>query len=96
MLEVMHRARSGDEYDGLFREVFAPLERLPLGDEVAERALEVQRRLAGVSEGSHRRPPVDFLIAAIAEAADDVVLWAFDRDLRVIAEHTGQPHESEA
>ena len=28
-------------------------------------------------------------------AGEGVVLWFFDRDLRVICEHTGQPHESE-
>lgn len=95
ILETMHRARSGDEYERLYDQLFAPLERLPLSPEVADRALEVQRQLARASDGGHRRPPHDFLIAAIAEAAGDTVLWAFDRDLRVIAEHTGQPHESE-
>ena len=61
-----------------------------------ERALEVQRTLAVASDGSHRRPAIDFLIAAAAEAAgDEVILWSFDRDLKVICEHTGQPGESE-
>lgn len=50
----------------------------------------------GWAHGSHRRPPIDYLIAAIAEAADDdVVLWFFARDLQVICEHTGQAFESE-
>jgi len=61
-----------------------------------ERALAVQRALAGESNGSHRRPAIDFLIAATAEVAgSEVVLWCFDRDLKVICEHTGQPCESE-
>ena len=31
-----------------------------------------------------------------AEQHDDVVLWAFDRDYRVIADVTGQPTELES
>jgi hypothetical protein len=32
----------------------------------------------------------------MAEAAGpEVVLWCFDRDLKVICEHTGQPSEPE-
>jgi predicted nucleic acid-binding protein len=96
ILEVMHRARSGEDYEEIYGQLFEALERLPMSDEIAERAVTVQREMAQVSHGNHLRPPHDFLIAAIAEAGpDDVVLWAFDRDLRVIAEHTGQPHEPE-
>lgn len=61
-----------------------------------ERALDVQRRLAEIADGRHRRPAIDFLIAATAEATGpDVVLWCFDRDLKAICEHTGQPCEAE-
>lgn len=39
---------------------------------------------------------IDFLIAAAAEAAGpEVVLWCFDRDLRVICDNTDQPCEAE-
>ena len=39
---------------------------------------------------------MDYVIAATAElAGPDVVLWAFDRDMGVICEHTGQPCELE-
>lgn len=96
VLEVMHRPRTGDEYARLYETVFAPLECLPLTEEVARRALAVQREMAATSHGNHLRPAVDYLIAAIAEAAgEEVVLWAFDRDLRVIAQRTGQPYEAE-
>jgi predicted nucleic acid-binding protein len=96
VLEAMHRPETSRQYRKRFEQVFAPLRRLPLENETAERALEVQRALAGGSNGNHRRPAIDFLIAAVAEAAGaDVVLWCFDRDLRVIGEHTGQPCESE-
>lgn len=97
ILEVMHRARSGDQYDALAERLFEPLDQLPLTDSTTERAVEVQRGLAHATHGNHLRPAVDFLIAAIAEAGgENVVLWAFDKDLAIIAEHTGQPHEAES
>ncbi|MGE5282745.1 MAG: PIN domain-containing protein [Chloroflexota bacterium] len=96
ILEAMHRPETSAQYRERFDGVFAPLDRLPLADASVERALEVQRELAAISNGGHRRPAVDFLIAAAAEAAGgEVILWSFDRDLRVICEYTGQPNESE-
>jgi predicted nucleic acid-binding protein len=95
-LEVMHRARNGKEYESLYEQLFEPLEQVALTDAVAKRALEVQREMAGGTHGNHMRPAIDYLIAAIAEKADeDVVLWGLDKDLRIIAEHTGQPYEAE-
>jgi predicted nucleic acid-binding protein len=92
----MHRPETTAAYRRRFDDLFAPLERVPLEGRAVERALEVQRQLADTSNGSHRRPAVDFLTAAAAEAAGpEVVLWCFDRDLKVICEHTGQPHEAE-
>jgi predicted nucleic acid-binding protein len=96
VLEAMHRANTGREYDELFDNLFAPIRWLELTDEIAGRAVDVQRELAGTSHGNHLRPAVDFLVAAIAEAAGDIVLWFFDRDLRVICRHTGQPFEVES
>lgn len=96
ILEAMHRPETGALYKERFDELFAPLDRLPLDDSSVERALEVQQALAIRSDGSHRRPAIDFLIAAVAEAAGpEVVLWCFDRDLKVICEQTGQPSEPE-
>jgi predicted nucleic acid-binding protein len=96
VLEAMHRPETGAQYRQRFDELFAPLDRLPLEGASVERALEVQRELAKESDGSHRRPAIDFLIAATAEAAGpEVVLWCFDRDLKVICEHTRQPCEPE-
>ncbi|MEX2449073.1 MAG: PIN domain-containing protein [Solirubrobacterales bacterium] len=97
VLEAMHRAETAASYGERFDGLFAPLERMPLEGAGVERALTVQRELAEASDGSHRRPAIDFLIAAVAEAAGpEVVLWCFDRDLKVICEHTGQPCEAEA
>jgi predicted nucleic acid-binding protein len=96
ILEAMHRSETSARYERQFSDLFAPLERISLDGSGAERALEVQRELADKSDGSHRRPAIDFLIAAAAEAAGpEIVLWSFDRDLRVICEHTGQPGEPE-
>jgi predicted nucleic acid-binding protein len=96
MLEAMHRPETGAQYRERFDGLFAPLERITLDDSSVERALEVQRELAAKTDGSHRRPAIDFLIAAAAEAAGtEILLWSFDRDLRVICEHTGQSGEHE-
>lgn len=95
VLEAMHRARTGEDYERRTRTVFDPLDWLPLGDNQAQRALEVQRQLAKPTHGNHLRPAVDYLVAAIAEAGDDTILWSFDNDLAIICAHTGQPHEAE-
>lgn len=92
----MHRANTGREYDELFDSLFASIRWLAVTDETAGRAIDVRRELAGTSHGDHLRPAVDFLVAAIAEVAGDIVLWCFDRDLRVICQHTGQPFEAES
>jgi predicted nucleic acid-binding protein len=92
----MHRPETADRYRERFDSLFAPLDRVPLDDASTERALAVQRELAQESNGNHRRPAIDFLIAAAAEAAGpEVVLWCFDRDLKAICDHTGQPYEAE-
>lgn len=95
VLEAMHRAETAARLREHFDQLFAPLERLPLENASVERALAVQRELAEASDGNDRRSPIDFLIAAAAEAADEVTLWCFDRDLEVICGHTGQACEAE-
>jgi predicted nucleic acid-binding protein len=62
---------------------------------VAERALEVQRALAQTTHGAHRIPAIDYFIAAVAEAGEDIELWHLDHDLARLCEFTGQPHEHE-
>ncbi len=96
-LEVMHRAEMSSQYAELFSALLEPLEWLPLDESAGMRALGVQRELAAASHGNHRRPAIDYLIAATAERAGaEATLWFFDKDLRVICEHTGQPFEAEA
>ena len=96
VLEVLHRARTGDEYHYLFDGLFAALHWLPLPTAAGPRALEIQRDLAATTEGNHRRPATDLLVASAADLATErVTLWFCDRDLQVICEHTGQPFEAE-
>jgi len=94
VLESQHRARTGDEHETQFHDSFATLRWLPTGRTALSRALDVQRSLAHVGHGYHRRASIDYMIAATAELGD-AVLWAFDRDMAVICEHTGQPCELE-
>lgn len=98
VLEAMHRPETSAKYEMLYTDVYEPLDWLPLTETAAERALEVQRALAARSNGCHRRSPNDLLIAAIAEEHrdDDIIIWAFDDDYRIICQQTGQPHELEA
>jgi predicted nucleic acid-binding protein len=96
VIEHQHHARTGHELDMRFEEIFEPLHWLSSGEAAWGRALAVQRSLAHVGHGHHRRKAMDYVIAATAElAGPDVVLWAFDRDMQVICEHTGQPCELE-
>jgi predicted nucleic acid-binding protein len=68
------------EYDALHQ--------VPLTDDIARRAREIQASLALI--GHHRGPsPVDLLAAAAAEAVG-AELWHCDRDFEVIAKITGQ------
>lgn len=94
-LEVLGGAPDGKTYRRDWDFVFSALDWLPLDERVGRRALDVQRALAAKTRGAHRRPALDYLIAACAETADDVVLWHWDRDLRIICEHTRQPQEAE-
>ena len=88
-LEFLYSARSGTDYeDLLFDRLLLP--RVSCGDDVMDRAMEVQRQLAG--RGQHRLPVNDLVIAAAAEQAGLSVLH-YDPDFDRIGEVTGQPME---
>jgi predicted nucleic acid-binding protein len=64
-LEVMHRAETGKQYEELFDSLLGALRWLDLDERTSLRALVIQRALAGHSHGNHRRPAVEYLMAAI-------------------------------
>jgi predicted nucleic acid-binding protein len=84
LLEAGYSARTAREHDELLAELLAlPHYRF---DEAAERrALEAQAQLARI--GHHRLPPVDLLIAALADRHGLGILH-YDHDYDVVAEKT--------
>ena len=94
-LEVLTGPPSGAELDSDWNAVWRHLHWLPLDYATSNRALDLLRALAHTTDGAHRRRPIDYLIAACAEAADDVVLWHWDEDFTAICDFAGIPHEPE-
>jgi predicted nucleic acid-binding protein len=84
LLEAGYSARSARDHDGLLAELLA-LPRFSIDEDVERRALDAQRQLARV--GHHRLPPVDLLVAALADHYELGVLH-YDRDYDVLAEKT--------
>ena len=85
-LEVLYSARSPADYESILAERRA-LPSYPVTQDVTDRAIGVQRRLAQL--GRHRLPLPDLLIAAVAELNELAVLH-YDADYDRIAEVTGQ------
>jgi predicted nucleic acid-binding protein len=87
-LELLYSAPSPHAYATAAASL-RTLPRVPVSEEVLDRALEVQGRLAKRSQ--HRGAPLpDLIIAACAEGAGLTVLH-YDADYDRIAEITGQP-----
>lgn len=89
-LEVLFSVRNHHDHERIRHRRGLAYRRVPLDDEVFDRAIEVQGRLA--LHGHHRLPIPDLIIAAAAEAARLVVLH-YDADFDRIAAVTGQPIE---
>jgi predicted nucleic acid-binding protein len=86
-LEILFSASSPSVYIELAAGMRA-MPRVPVTDDVVDRALEVQGMLAARSQ--HRAVPLaDLLVAACAERAKLIVLH-YDADFDRIAEITGQ------
>ncbi len=86
-LEMLYSATSPATYKAL-AEALRGMPRVPLDEATVVRALEVQAKLAQVSQ--HRAVPLpDLLIAACAENAGLTVLH-YDADYERIAKLTGQ------
>jgi predicted nucleic acid-binding protein len=84
LLEAGYSARSARGHNELLDELLAlPMIRI---DERAEnRALDAQRQLARA--GHHRLPPVDLIIASLADT-NDLGILHYDHDYDLIAEKT--------
>jgi len=89
-LEVLYSARNYDEHVTIRNRRALAYERVPLTEEVFERAIEVQAELA--RSGHHRVPIPDLVIAAASESASLTVLH-YDSDFDVVAAVTGQTAE---
>jgi predicted nucleic acid-binding protein len=90
MLEAGYSARSANEHDQLLTELLS-LPQYHLDETAERRALEAQAQLARV--GHHRLPPVDLLIAALADRHELGILH-YDHDYDLIAEKTGLRFDS--
>jgi predicted nucleic acid-binding protein len=83
-LEAGYSACNLRKHEQLLTELLS-LPWFPIDDAVEQRALEAQRQLARA--GHHRLPPVDLLIAALADRHQLGVLH-YDHDYELLAEKT--------
>jgi predicted nucleic acid-binding protein len=90
LLEAGYSVRNARDHGDLLDELLA-LPHFPIDEEVERRAIEGQRQLARI--GHHRLPPVDLLVAAIADRHSLGVLH-YDHDYDLIAEKTDLRLES--
>jgi predicted nucleic acid-binding protein len=87
---VLYSVRNFEEHAPTRRRRSLAYAKIPLTEDVFERAMDVQGELS--KSGRHRIPIPDLLIAAAAEKAGLTVLH-YDGDYDTIAEVTGQPVE---
>lgn len=90
LLEAGYSARSAGDHEGLIEELLA-LPLLPLDEGIEQRAIDAQRQLAQV--GHHRLPPVDLILAAIADWHGLGVLH-YDGDFDLLRSKTDLDFES--
>ena len=86
-LEILFSARGYTDHEAIRQRRTLAYSKVPLSEEIFERAIAVQGELA--KTGRHRLPIPDLVIAAAAESAGLGVLH-YDRDFDLIAEITGQ------
>ena len=90
LLEAGYSARSARDHDALLTEL-ASLPHLRIDEQVERRAVDAQRQLARIRH--HRLPPVDLLVAAIADRHGVGVLH-YDRAYDLLIEKTDLRFES--
>ena len=84
LLEAGYSARNADEHVDLLDE-FLALPVVHIDQQIERRALDAQRQLARV--GHHRLPPVDLIIAAVADVMKLGILH-YDGDYELILDKT--------
>lgn len=95
-LEVLAGPPNAAALEEAWQVLWQNLRWLPVREAEMERARELLFELARTTAGAHRRPAIDYIVAACAEGyGQQVTVWHWDRDLRVICDHAGIPHEAE-
>jgi len=92
-IEALYSARDGDELERVHKRLTVDMPWAEIDDVVWRLALATQVELGNVLERFHRRPPIDYLIAATAHHHRLGVLH-YDRDYDLIAEHSSLEFES--
>jgi predicted nucleic acid-binding protein len=90
LLEAGYSARHARDHDELMSELLA-LPQLHIDDEVEGRAIDAQRQLARA--GHHRLPPVDLVLAALADR-HGVGILHYDHDYDLLAAKTDLSFDS--
>jgi predicted nucleic acid-binding protein len=90
LLEAGYSARNARDHDAVLAELLA-LPHFSIDTDVERGALDAQRQLARI--GHHRLPPVDLLVAALADRYELGVLH-YDRDYDLLADKTGLEFDS--
>ncbi|MEX2447351.1 MAG: PIN domain-containing protein [Solirubrobacterales bacterium] len=93
VIEALYSARNGEELAETLEELTEGVPYLDADAATWKRAHRAQAQMAAVAPQFHRRPPVDFLIAALADRHGLGVLHC-DRDYDLLAEHSGLRFES--
>jgi predicted nucleic acid-binding protein len=84
LLEAGYSARHARDHDALLTDLMS-LPHVVIDERVEARAIEAQRQLARA--GHHRLPPVDLIIAALADTYELGVLH-YDTDYEILGEKT--------
>jgi len=90
LLEAGYSARSAGDHGQLIDELLS-LPLLPIDEEIEQRVVDVQRQLARA--GHHRLPPVDLILAAIADRHGIGILH-YDSDFDLLGDRTDLEFES--
>ena len=90
LLEAGYSARNGRDHVQLIDELLA-LPRIAIDADAEDRAIDAQRQLARV--GHHRLPPVDVIVAAVADT-NRLGILHYDSDYDLLAEKTDLSFDS--